>query len=52
MLSRKEKNGKQISKNILNFHEIVAVCNIVQSHNLHQLPERFLMIFQSGAIFY
>lgn len=52
MLSGKEKNEKQISENILNFHEIVAVRNIVQSHNLHQLHESFVMIFQSGTMFY
>lgn len=52
MLSGKEKNKKQISENTLNFHETVAVCNVVQSHNLHQLRKSFLMIFQSGIIFY
>lgn len=42
---KKKKKEKQVSKNILNFHEIVAVHNIVQSHDLHQLHESFLMIW-------
>jgi len=52
MLSGKEKNKKEISENILNCQEIVAVCDIVESHNLHKLCESFLMVFQSGTIFY
>lgn len=41
MLRGKEKNKKQISENILNFYEVVAVWNIEQSHSLYQPREYF-----------
>lgn len=43
--------NKSVKKKF-NFHEIVAACNIVQSYNLHQLCDSFLMIFQSDISFY